>query len=72
VYEATDTLLTNLTTRGFTNYNFFQNSGQFDGFQKELVSWKGLQNRRQYLPTKLRIGAAMVTKKLNIGAEVGH
>lgn len=70
VYEASDTLLTNITNKGFYNFNFFQNAQQFDGFQKDMIKWKGLQNRRQDLPTKVRLGFAMINEKWNAGAEV--
>ena len=69
VYEASDTLLTNISNRGFYNYNFFQNASQFDGFQRDLIRWKGLQNRIQPLPTKLRMGAAIVKEKWSAGVE---
>lgn len=70
VYEASDTLLSSITNSGFYNYNFFQNAQQFDGFQKDMIKWRGLQNRRQSLPTKLRLGFAMTTERYNVGAEV--
>jgi hypothetical protein len=70
VYSASDTFLTSLTTRGFTNFDFFRNAQQFDGFQKDLVQWKGLRNRVQYLPTKLRFGFAYLHEKVQAGLDV--
>lgn len=69
VYEASDTLLTNLTNKGFYNYDFFQNAEQFDGFQKDMIKWKGLQNKSQSLPSKLRMGFAILDEKWNVGVE---
>jgi Family of unknown function (DUF5723) len=69
VYSATDAPLTNISNRGFSSYNFFKNAGQFDGFQKDLIKWEGLKNRRQDLPTKMRIGFAMTYEKWNAGIE---
>ena len=69
VYTASDTLLTNISNGGFSNYNFFKNAEQFDGFQKDLIKWEGLKNRRQDLPTKMRIGFAMTYDKWNAGIE---
>jgi hypothetical protein len=69
VYEASDTLLSSITNNGFYNYNFFQNAQQFDGFQKDMIKWKGLQNRKQDLPTKLRLGFAILNERWNAGFE---
>jgi hypothetical protein len=69
VYVASDTLLTNITTRGFSNYNFFRNVEQFDGFQRDLIRWDGLKTKRQQLPAKLRLGFAMVLERWNFGVE---
>ncbi len=70
VYTASDNFLTSLTTKGFTNYDFFRNAQQFDGFQKDLIKWEGLQNRVQYLPTKLRFGLAYVHEKIQAGMDI--
>jgi len=69
VYTASDTLLTNISNNGFSSYNFFRNAEQFDGFQKDLIKWEGLKNRRQFLPTKLRLGFAITYEKWNAGVE---
>ena len=69
VYTATDAPLTNIRNSGFSNYNFFKNAEQFDGFQKDLIKWDGLKNRRQDLPTKMRIGFAITYEKWNAGIE---
>jgi hypothetical protein len=70
VFTASDTFLTSLTTRGFTNYDFFLNAQQFDGFQKDLIKWDGLKNRAQFLPTKFRFGAAVVKKNMQAGVDL--
>lgn len=69
VYTASDTFLTNISTKGFTNFNFFRNAEQFDGFQKDLIKWDGLRNKKQQLPTKLRAGVAVTFESWNIGME---
>jgi len=69
VYTATDAKLTNIRNDGFSNYNFFKNAEQFDGFQKDLIRWDGLKNRRQDLPTKIRTGFAISYEKWNAGIE---
>ncbi len=70
VFSASDTFLTSLTTRGFTNFDFFQNAQQFDGFQKDLIKWDGLRNHAQALPAKFRFGAALVKKNIQAGLDV--
>jgi Family of unknown function (DUF5723) len=69
VYVASDTLLTNISTQGFSNFDFFQNAQQFDGFQRDLIQWKGLQNRRQSLPTKVNLGFALSYERWSAGLE---
>jgi len=70
VYTAKDGPLQSLSTRGFTNYNFFQNAQQFDGFQKEMILWESFQSRRIQLPTKARFGGSLSTLFFNAGFEV--
>lgn len=69
VYTASDTFLTNVSTSGFSNYDFFRNAQQFDGFQKDLIKWEGLRNRRQNLPTRLSVGFAHTGERWNAGVE---
>lgn len=69
VYTASDTLFTNIANGGFNNYNFIQNAEQFDGFQRDFIKWQGLKSRRYSLPTKLRLGAALIKEKYTAGLE---
>ena len=67
VYSASDGPLKTLSTKGFSNYNFFQSAEQFDGFSKELVSWQKDRTLIQGLPSKVRFGGSYSNKLVNIG-----
>jgi hypothetical protein len=69
-YTADDSPLRSLSTRGFTNFNFFQDPKQFESFNLELVKWNGTQVMTQSLPSKFRVGASLTTKLLNLGMEI--
>lgn len=69
-YTADDSPLRSLSTRGFTNFNFFQDPKQFESFNLELVKWNGKKEMTQSLPSKFRIGASLTTKLLNLGMEI--
>ena len=69
-YTADDSPLRSLSTRGFTNFNFFQDPKQFESFNLELVKWNGKKEMTQSLPSKFRVGASLTTKLLNLGAEI--
>ena len=68
-YTASDTLLTNIATNGLDSYNFFR-ADQFEGFQEDVIKWRGLERRSYSLPTKLRLGAAITKEKYNAGLEL--
>lgn len=70
VYTASDGPLLSLSTQGFSNYNFFQNASQFDGFTKDMVKWNSNQKQNIGLPTKFRAGGSYSTKIMNIGFDL--
>ena len=70
VYTANDGPLTNLSTTGFTNYNFFKNASQFDGFTREMVKWQSNEKKTIGLPSKVRLGGSYTSKVINFGFDV--
>ena len=69
VYTASDGPLKALSTKGFSNYNFFQSAEQFDGFTKEMVSWREEKIIRS-LPSRVRFGASFSSKIVNVGFDM--
>jgi hypothetical protein len=70
VYTASDGPLISITTQGFSNYNFFQNASQFDGFTRDMVKWKADQKEVIGLPSKFRMGGSYSTKIINLGFDM--
>jgi hypothetical protein len=70
VYTANDGPVTTLSTDGFSNYNFFQNASQFDGFTREMVGWVPNQKQKTSLPAKARLGASFSSNILNVGIDL--
>jgi hypothetical protein len=70
VYSASDANLVSLGTKGFSNYNFFQNPEQFDGFSRDMINWKSDVKLVQGLPTRARIGGSYSSKIVNIGSDL--
>ena len=69
VYEVYDTMLKELQTAGFNNYNvFLEAEKMFE--HKGVFKWRGLESKKISLPTMVRFGAAWEpTNKINVGAD---
>lgn len=70
VYTASDGPLVSISTQGFSNYNFFQNASQFDGFTRDMVKWNANQKQVIGLPSKYRFGGSYSTKIVNVGFDL--
>jgi hypothetical protein len=70
VYTATDGPLISISSQGFSNYNFFQNASQFDGFTRDMVKWQADQKEVIALPAKFRFGGSYSTKIVNVGFDI--
>lgn len=71
VYEALDTLLFDMKSGGFNNYNFFAESEKIAG-QQGLFKWSGKTKINVPLPTMIRAGASHVflDDKMEVGADI--
>jgi len=69
VYVAPNTILTEIRNTGFTHYDFYNDTRQMDGAQKDILEWQGTSKKSKPLPTKLRFGIAYTKEKWQIGLE---
>ena len=69
VYVAPNKILTEIRSKGFSHYDFYNNTKQLDGVQKDILEWQGTSKKSKSLPTKMRFGIAYTKEKWQIGLE---
>lgn len=70
VYEAFDEDLVSLDSRGFDNYNFFDQAQKVYG-DVGVFDWKGRADKRVAMPSQFRSGASMrIKEKTEVGFDV--